>query len=171
MQHLSFNNIQRELPEHSQRESGDHSSRYWGESITDSDHWGSGLQHPHHQLQKHQPYKERSGLHTQTHTHTHKESWFSTGTNCENKTVSSPLLLLAAVLSLNICLGRWAKSSQDFHVLWSMMFGSLREAGASGLKPQCVGRLEITNICLRRAALEVEMISVVEVKAKAKHER
>lgn len=98
--------------------------------------------------------------------HTHKESWFSTVTKCQNISVSSPLLLLAVVLSLNICLGRWAKSLQHFHVLWSMMFVSLCEAGATGLKPQCTGRPEV-NICLSRAALEVEMTSLAELNISA----
>lgn len=55
---------------------------------------------------------------------------------------------------MTISFGRWAKSLQDFHVLWSMMFVSLCEAGAAGLTPQCIGKVEIANIGLSRKALE-----------------
>lgn len=61
--------IQYELPKHSQRESGDHSSRYGGEAVTDGDQWGPRLQRAHHHLQHHQPDEDRSGLQTRTQNH------------------------------------------------------------------------------------------------------
>lgn len=55
-------------PEHSLRQSGDHSTGYGGEAVTDGDHRGSRLQRTDHQLQNHQSDEERSGLQTQAHT-------------------------------------------------------------------------------------------------------
>lgn len=68
--HLSNYTIQDELLKDSQREPGDHSTSHRGKAITDGNHCGSCFQHAHDQLQHHQPYKERSGLPTQTHTYT-----------------------------------------------------------------------------------------------------
>lgn len=92
-------------------------------------------------------------------TDTDIQSWLSTVERYENTTVSSPLLPLAVVSSTSICFGGRAKSSQDFHVLWSMMFVSLYEAGAAGLKPQSFGRLENINIYLNGAAPKCSFFS------------
>lgn len=100
---------------------------------------------------------------------TDTKSWFSSVANHENTTVPSPLLPLPVVLS--ICFGRWAKSLQDFHVLWSMMFVSLYEPGATGIKPQPIGRLVNKNIYPSTAAVEVEIISVDELNISANQQQ
>lgn len=99
-----------------------------------------------------------------THTHTHTESWFSTVTNCENTTVSSPLLLLAVVSSSSICLGRRAESLQDFHVCWSVLFVSASAAGATALKLHAYWQVGHHK---HLSALEVQVISLAEINISA----